>query len=187
MTYCTSVYHCSHIIYLSIHVPQSAFRGPVMTEINLGHSSLIHVLTNTHIPTDVHIVMTLQKVVPYAHIHVQTHAKYLQNIIQMCPIEIHCTYIHTPANTHCVTVVCFIHRVCEELNYWGTNGRTWKRGSSRTGPFICSPVHPHSPRHSPGEMPVTLSCPACQRHPFPSAALGRPYRHDPMVHSVCRS
>lgn len=70
---------------------------------------------------------------------------------------------------HCVTVVCFIHS-------WIIRGLMGGCGNDRdaTTPFICAPVHPHSPF---AVTHVTYPCAACQRHPLP-------YRHGPMVHSL---
>lgn len=118
----------------------------------------------------------LHKPIPYAHMHVQTHAKYFQNNAQMLRIERLCTSSILP---QCVTVVCVVHRACVGPDWWEEHGNV---ALSSAGS-----VHPHSAGYLSKEMPVTGSCLACQRHPFPPAGLGRSYRHNPMVHSLCGS
>lgn len=117
--------------------------------------------------------------------HAQTNA----NISKTC-VEIHlhmCLHAYsTNTLSQCVTVVCFIHRACEELKYRQCDGRTLKNESIHNGLssavlFILTPAC-----HASREMPVINSCPAYQRHLFPCAALRWTYRHNPMVHSLWR-
>ena len=59
----------------------------------------------------------------------------------MLPLDIGCSRRHTPSSlAHCVTVVCFIHS-------WIIQGLMGGCGNGRDAatPFICAPVHPHSP------------------------------------------
>lgn len=100
---------------------------------------------HTHICT-----YSLKKLVPYAHMHVQTHVKWTH--LYRCRNWFHLCMYSFLTLVHYVTMVCFNPRVFEELNYWRTDGRTWKCGSSSSA----GPVHPHSPCHLSGEMPVTF-------------------------------
>lgn len=86
--------------------------------------------------------------------------RHMQNITHA---ETDFTYIWTMFSAN--TLVQFF----EELNYWGTDGRTWKCGSS---PFICRPCSSSLPLPFVRGDACHISCAACQRHLFPCAAIG---------------
>lgn len=124
------------MFYLSIHPSATQHFEGSSNRWNEPGAFFFDICLHKHTHRHTHVT-SLQEVFPYAHMHVQTHAKYFQNIIQMLHIEIHCACIHSPADTltHCVAVVCFIRRACEELSYWGTDGTTLELWVQRPRPF----------------------------------------------------
>lgn len=96
------------IIYVqSIQVLHAAFRGPIMAEMNLGHSSLIYVFTNTHPSTHRHTQShdstrsSPMYTCMYRHVHT------ISKILYRCFLKKYSALVYIL--THCVTVVFFIH------------------------------------------------------------------------------
>lgn len=169
--YISSMNHYYCVTHQSIQLHNN-FRGPLKTKMNLGHFSLTY--TNTPTPADIHIVRSLQKSSPicshactdtcYIFLKYHTDASFRYRLLSQTYSKHTCTLCHSG----------MFH---SQLDYSGTDGRMWK-WSRCSDPFhlrSCSSSLPFC--HSSGEMRVTYSCAACQRHPLP-------YRHDPMVHSL---
>lgn len=134
--YISSMNHYYCVTHQSIQLHNN-FRGPLKSKMNLGHFSLTY--TNTPTLTDIHIVTSLQKKQSYMCTCMYRHMLHISKISYRCFLQIYAALVYI-LQAHCVTVVSFIHS-------WIIRGLMGGCGNGRdaTTPFICAPVHPHSP------------------------------------------